>query len=166
MQSRHSGIALAIALSGAMGTQGQSPAPPTATPDTLRTHLRTERFSPLATVAALPSGVRTGLNKLFGGKTLEMADPGAPFQATDVMVTPRLPPRRLTAAGCSPDHCLVYYERGGFAHVHYAVLFKVSPDGTRFEVGGLAPGGLADVEAVKNAMVAGEVIGQKQDEAW
>ena len=82
------------------------------------------------------------------------------------MVTPRLPHRRLTAAGCSPDHCLVYYERGGFAHVHYAVLFKVSSDGTRFEFGGLAPGGLADLDAVKNAIASGKVLGQKQTKDW
>jgi hypothetical protein len=140
--------------------------PSTGIPDALRVHLRSERFSPLANVAALPTGLRDELNNLFGGKTLELADPGAPFQATDVMVTPRLPPRRLTAAGCSPDHCLVYYERGGFAHVHFAVLFKVSTAGTRFEFGGLAAGGLADLEAVKDAIVTGKVLGQNQDKDW
>jgi hypothetical protein len=158
---------LTLSLAVASTVCGQ-PADPSATvvPDVLRVHLRSERFSPLANVAALPTGLRDELNNLFGGKTLELADPGAPFQATDVMVTPRLPHRRLTAAGCSPDHCLVYYERGGFAHVHYAVLFKVSSDGTRFEFGGLAPGGLADLEAVKTAIAAGKVLGQKQAKDW
>jgi hypothetical protein len=153
-------------LACGIAAQGQSPDPSTAAPEALRSHLRSERFAPLTTVAALPAGVRTQLNDLFGGKALEMADPGAPFQATDVMVTPRLPSRRLTAAGCSPDHCLVYYERGGFAHVHYAVLFKVSTDGTRFEFGGPAAGGLADLEAVKNAIVAGAVLGQPSSKDW
>jgi hypothetical protein len=144
------------------------PADPSATviPDALRAHLRSERFSPLTTVAALPAGLRNELNNLFGGKALELAEPGAPFQATDVMVTPRLPHRRLTVAGCSSDHCLVYYERGGFAHVHFAVVFKVSTDGTRFEFGGHAPGGLADLDAVKNAIASGKVPGQKQDDNW
>jgi hypothetical protein len=161
-----SGFALIIVLSCGIVAPGQSAEPSTAAPEALRAHLRSERFAPLTTVAALPAGVRTGLNTLFGSKTLEMADPGAPFQATDVMVTPRLPSRRLTAAGCSPDHCLVYYERGGFAHVRYAVLFKVSPDGTRFEFGGPAAGGLGDLEAVKNAMLAGEVLGQPPSKHW
>jgi hypothetical protein len=156
----------AIVLACGTAAQGQSPDASTAAPEALRSHLRSERFAPLTTVAALPAGLRTELNNLFGGKTLEMADPGAPFQATDVMVTPRLPPRRLTAAGCSADHCLVYYERGGFAHVHYVVLFKVSKDATRFEFGGPAAGGLADLESVKNAIVAGTVLGQPTSKDW
>jgi hypothetical protein len=162
----HSGFALAIVLSCGESARGQNIEPTGAAPDALRAHLRSERFSPLTTVAALPPGLRSELNNLFGGKTLELADPGAPFQATDVMVTPRLPARRLTAAGCSPDHCLVYYERGGFVHVHYAVVFKVSADGTRFEFGGGAPRGLADLDAVKNAIAAGKVPGQKQTGNW
>jgi hypothetical protein len=160
-----SSLTLSLAV---VSTVCGQPADPSATgvPDALRAHLRSERFSPLANVAALPAGLRDELNNLFGGKTLELADPGTPFQATDVMVTPRLPPRRLTAAGCSPDHCLVYYERGGFAHVHFAALFEVSSKGTRFEFGGLAPGGLADLDAVKNAIAAGKVLGQKQTNDW
>lgn len=160
-------VALAAVVTVAAGSaRGQSIDPTAAAPDALRTHVRSERFTPVTKVAALPAGLRDELNNLFGGKTLELADPGTPFQATDVMVTPRLPHRRLTAAGCSPDHCLVYYERGGFAHVHYAVLFKVSSDGTRFEFGGLAPGGLADLDAVKTAISAGRVLGQKQAKDW
>jgi hypothetical protein len=62
--------------------------------------------------------------------------------------------RRLIAAGCSADHCLVYYERGGFAHVHYAVVFKVSAKDERFEFGGRASGRLRDLEAVKDAVVS------------
>jgi len=167
MGRAHFRLALAAVLSVVTApARGQGVDPTAAVPDALRTHLRSERFAPLTTVAALPASLRDELNNLFGGKTLEMADPGAPFQATDVMVTPRLPSRRLTAAGCSPDHCLVYYERGGFAHVHYAVLFKVSTDGTRFAFGGPAAGGLAGLEGVKNAIVEGKVLGQKQEKDW
>ena len=158
---------LTLTLTAACAVGGQSVAPSaTAATDALRTHLRGERFTPLTTVAALPAGLRDELNKLFGGKTLDMADPGAPFQATDVMVTPRLPPRRLATAGCSADHCLVYYERGGFTHVHYAVVFKVSAEGTRFEFGGLAPGGLRDLDAVKDAVVSGKVLAQGATKYW
>jgi hypothetical protein len=163
----HLGLALVAVVAAACApARGQSVDPTTTLPDALRTHLRSERFSPLTRVAALPAGVRTELNNLFGGKTLELADPGAPFQATDVMVTPRLPHRRLTAAGCSPDHCLIYYERGGFVHVHYVVVLKVSSDGTRFEFGGTAPRGLADLDAVKNLVATGNVLGQKQTSNW
>ena len=88
-----------------------------------------------------------------------MADPGAPFQATDVMMTPRLPSRRLVAAGCSADHCLVYYERGGFAHVHQIVLFSKTDTDARFVHGGVAAGGLRNIEQVKDALLSGKVIG-------
>jgi len=149
-----------------MAALGQSPGPPTAAPDALRAHLRSERFSALTTVAELPAGLRDELNNLFGGKSLELADPGMPFQATDLVRTPRLPWRRMVAAGCSADHCLVYYERGGYAHVYYAALFKVSTAGTRFEFGGPAAGGLPDVEAAKGAILAGKVVGQPTSKDW
>lgn len=160
MAARWLAPSLALSLTVVSAAGGQ-PATPSATviADALRTHLRGERFSPLTTVAALPAGLRDELNKLFGGKTLDMADPGAPFQATDVMVTPRLPARRLVAAGCSADHCLVYYERGGFAHVHQIVLFGKADTAFRFVEGGVAPGGLADLEQVKDALMSGKIVG-------
>ena len=65
---------------------------------------------------ALPLGVRDELQTLFASQTLDIAEPGAEFQVTDVIRKPDLPIRRLVAAGCSIDHCIVYYERGGIAH--------------------------------------------------
>ena len=110
-------------------------------------------------MAALPASVRTALTDLFGSGTLEMADPGQPFQATDVMVMPRLPARRLTTAGCSSDHCLVYYERGGFAHIHQIVLVSTADAAARLVHGGVAAGGLADLDQVKDALASGKVMG-------
>jgi hypothetical protein len=155
----HSGFALWIVLSCGLGAKGQSADPSPAAPDALRAHLRGEHFSPLTTVAALPAGLRQALSELFNAPTLDMADPGAPFQATDVMVTPRLPARRLVAAGCSADHCLVCYERGGFAHVHQIVLFGKTDTAFRFVDGGAAPGGLSDLEQVKDALLSGKIMG-------
>jgi hypothetical protein len=164
---RHPGFAIVVALTlvgvFALALVGakvreQKPLQAAGIPDALRAHLRDERFAPLTTVAALPEGVRDALQALFGGKTLEMADPGQPFQATDVMVMPRLPPRRLTAAGCSADHCVVYYERGGFAHVHQIVLFSTSETPARLEYGGVAANGLTDLEQVREALVSGKVM--------
>ena len=148
----------ALALVGAK-VREQTPGQQTTIPEALRAHIRGERFSPLATVAALPASVRNALGSLFGSKTLDMADPGQPFQATDVMVMPRLPARRLLAAGCSPDHCLVYYERGGFAHIHQIVLFSTTDAAARLVHGGVAAGGLADLDQVKDALASGKVMG-------
>ncbi len=167
MQRRHSGFAAVVALTFvgtfALALVGakvheQAPGQATGISEALRAHLRDERFSPLSSVAALPASVRDALNDLFGSKTLEMAGPGQPFQATDVMVTPRLPARRLVAAGCSADHCLVYYERGGFAHVHQIALFSTTDATARLVHGGVAAGGLTDLDQVRDALVAGKVM--------
>jgi len=151
--------AVAFALLGAWALHSQPKPSDSGLTPALRDHIRSERFSSLATVAALPASVRKGLSDLFGSDTLDMADPGQPFQATDVMVMPRLPARRLVAAGCSPDHCLVYYERGGFAHIHQIVLFSTADAAARLVHGGVAAGGLADLDQVKDALASGKVMG-------
>jgi hypothetical protein len=149
---------IAFALLGAWVAYSQPKAGEASWTPALRDHVRTERFVPVRTVATLPPNVRDSLNDLFGSKTLEMADPGQPFQATDVMVTPRLPARRLVAAGCSADHCLVYYERGGFAHVHQIVLFSTTVATAHLVHGGVAAGGLTDLEQIRDALVSGKVM--------
>jgi hypothetical protein len=141
---------------------GQSAEVPTALSDALRTHLRADRLVPVTVVAGLPGAVRDGLKTLFDQPTLELAEPGAEFQSTDVIMKPDLPGRRLIAAGCSADHCLVYYERGGIAHSFHVVLFAVAKSGARFEWGGSAPSALASasLEEIKRAVLSGQVKGQ------
>ena len=123
----------------------------------LRAHVKDERFQIVTSVRGLPLGVREELQTLFGSNTLDIAEPGARFQVTDVIVDPKLPMRRLVAAGCSIDHCLVYYERGGIAHTWHVALFHWTPAATRFEFGGMAPRGLASIDAVQNAVLSGAI---------
>jgi hypothetical protein len=149
----------AMSLSAVSGPQGGDAI---NIPAALRNHLRTEAFTPIAIVHALPEAVRGALQGLFKETKLELADPGTPFQATDVVIGKPLPWRRMIAAGCSADHCVVYYERGGIAHVFNIVVFKMDGAAARFEFGGLASGGLAGLEAVKGALANGSVIGQTQ----
>jgi hypothetical protein len=125
----------------------------------LRAHVEGERFQVVTSVRGLPLGVRDGLQKLFGSPTLDIAEPGAEFQVTDVRRDPNLPIRRLVAAECSPDHCLVYYERGGIAHTWQVALFHWTPAETRFEWGAPAPGGLATSDAVRKAVLSGTIKG-------
>lgn len=152
--------AVLLGCGGAGLAHGQAD-PPVPMPEALRTHLRGEALVPLTTVASLPLSVRDALKTLFKGATLDLAEPGAPFQQTDVLVTPRLPARRLIAAGCAADHCLVHYERGGFAHLHYVVVFKVSNAGATFEWGGVT-GGPLDLTGVREAIASGKVLGQSR----
>jgi hypothetical protein len=148
------------ALSAVIAGSQASPAVPL--PGPLRAHVKEERFGIVTSVRGLPLGVRDALQTLFGSQTLAIADPGAPFQVTDVVVDTKLPIRRLVMAGCSTDHCLVYYERGGIAHTWQAALFHWTPAGTRFEWGGDAPGGLASIDEVRNAMLSGAIKGQSK----
>jgi hypothetical protein len=125
--------------------------------EALRVHLKDERFGIVTSIRGLPLGVREGLQTLFGSETLEIAEPGAAFQVTDDVVDPKLPIRRLAATGCSTDHCLVYYERGGITHTWQVALFHWTPAATRFEGGGVGPSGLTSVDAVRNALLSGAV---------
>ena len=128
--------------------------------ETLRTHLGAERFQIVTSIRGLPLGVRDHLTTLFGGGTLDIAEPGGEFQRTSAAARPPLPLRRLVAAGCSSDfHCLVYYERGGATLTRRVALFHWMPAETRFEWGGTAPGGFATIEAVRKAIVSGAIKG-------
>jgi hypothetical protein len=151
----------AIALSvwaAATAVAGQA-APGALTPE-LRARVKGEPLGIVTSLRGLPLGVREALQTLFGSRSLDIAEPGADFQSTDVIVTPKLPIRRLAAAGCSVNYCLVYYERGGFAHTWRVVLFHWTPDATRFEWGASAPGGLATIEDVRKAVLSGAIKGE------
>jgi hypothetical protein len=128
-------------------------------PAPVAAHLKNEQLGIVTSIRGLPLGVRDELQNLFGTQTLDIAEPGAEWQVTDVIRTPNLPIRRLVAAGCSMDHCLVYYERGGIAHTWYVALFRWTPKETRFEWGGTAPGNLGAIDNVKAAVLSGTIKG-------
>ena len=136
---------------------GNQAAPPVALSGELRAHVQDERFAIVTSIRGLPLGVRDGLQTLFGSQALDIAEPGAEFQVGNVIVNSTLPFRRLVAAGCSYDHCLVYYERGGIAHTWQVALFYWTPATTRFEWGGIAPRGLASIDDVRNAVLSGTI---------
>jgi hypothetical protein len=128
-------------------------------PEALRTHLKHERLEIVTSIRGLPLGVRDELQALFASQTLDITEPGAEFQVTDVNRNPDLPIRRLVAAGCSIDHCLVYYERGGARHTWHVALFRWTPQATRFEWGGSAPNNLATIDNVRTAVLSGTIKG-------
>jgi hypothetical protein len=138
---------------------GNQAAPSVALSEKLRAHVQDERFGIVSSVRGLPLGVRAGLQTLFRSQALDIAEPGAEFQVTDVIVDSKLPIRRLVAAGCSYDHCLVYYERGGSDHTWRVALFHWTPDATRFEWGGTAPGGLVTIDDVRSVVLSGAIKG-------
>jgi hypothetical protein len=150
--------AIIVSLWAAAVAGSQAVAPP-ALSTALRAHVKDERFQIVTSIRGLPLGVRDELQTLFGSQILDIADPGAQFQVTDAVVDPKLPGRRLVAAGCSTEYCLVYYERGGIAHTWHVALFYWTPAETRFEWGGTAPAGLATIDDVRNAVLSGAIKG-------
>jgi hypothetical protein len=151
-------FAVGVSLCAAVGAGSQTAAP-AALSGTLRDRVKDERFGIVTSIRGLPLGVRDELQRLFGSQTLDIADPGAEFQTTDIVVDPKLPTRRLVAAGCTIEYCLVYYERGGRARTWHVGLFHWTPAETRLEWGGTAPGGLATIDDVRNAILSGVIRG-------
>ena len=151
--------AIGVSLSSAVIAATQAVAP-IALSGALRDRVKEGRFGIVTSIRGLPIGVRDGLQTLFGSQTLDIAEPGAEFQHTDVIADPKLPTRRLVAAGCTVDHYyLLYYERGGRASTWRVALFHWTPAATRFEWGGTAPGGLATIDDVRNAILSGAIKG-------
>lgn len=73
----------------------------------------------------LPPPVLWAFTEQHGSRVV-MANPGKKFRATDVVVDPTLPYRRLIFAGVSGDRCFVHYEQGGLAHSYLVALFQVT----------------------------------------
>ena len=149
-------FAIGMSLWSAVVTGSQA-VPSGALSEALRAHVKDDRFQIVTSIRGLPLGVRDGLQMLFGSQTLDIAEPGAEVQVTDVLGNATLPIRRMVAAGCSTDHCLVYYERGGIAHTWQVALFHWTPAATRFEWGGSAPGGLRTIDDVRKAVLSGAI---------
>ena len=156
-------VPLGIGVCSAVVTCSQA-APTVQLSEALRAHLKNEEFQIVTSIRGTPLGVRYELETLFGTHTLDIAEPGARFQATGVTGGSTLPTRRLVLAGCSYDHCLVYYERGGSTLTWRAALFHWTPEATRLEVGGAAPGGLKTLDAVRDAVLSGSI--KSQNNLW
>jgi len=148
--------AIGVALITAVAIASQGP-PAGALPETLRARVQNERLEVVTSIRGLPLGVREALQALFGSQSLDIAEPGAEFQATDDVGARKLPIRRLVTAGCSTEYCLVYYERGGIAHTWQVAFFHWTPAATRFEWGGTAPASLATLDEVRKAVLSGAV---------
>ena len=155
---RHTQLLFAIGVSlWSAVAAGNQAAPSVSLSAELRTRVQNERFGIVTSIRGLPLGVRTALQSLFGSETLDIAEPGAAFQANDTIVNATLPTRRMIAAGCSYERCLIYYERGGAARTWHVVLFHWTPEQTRFEWGGAAPRGLVTIDDVRKAILSGVI---------
>ena len=155
--------AIVLSMWSAVAAAGQTSAPP-ALSRALLSHVKAERLDIVTSIRGLPLGVRDELQTLFGSSSLDIAEPGAEFQGTNAVANPDAPARRLIAAGCSVDHCLIYYERAGRPNAWVAALFHWTPAATRLEWGGNARGGMVTIDDVKKAVLSGAFKGPVK--AW
>jgi hypothetical protein len=122
----------------------------------LQAHVKSDRFQVVTSVRGLPLGVRDAMRMLWGSQTVDIADPDGEFRAGEATTT-GASTRRMAVAGCSNDHCLVYYERGGRNATWRLALFHWTPSATKLEWGGVAPAGLKTLDDVRNIVVKGNI---------
>ena len=150
--------AIGVSLWSAAVTGSQA-APSAALSEALRAHVKAEQFQIVTSVRGLPLGVRDGLQTLFGSQTLDIAEPEAEFQVTDVRSNPTLQIRRLVAAGCS-TRSLPRLLRARRHRPHVAGgAISLDTGGHSIRVGGVAPGGLKTIDDVRSAVLSGAIKG-------
>ena len=119
-----------------------------------REKLLSERFTEVRDAATLPAGCKSGFAMLAKTPGFELANPGQPYQATDV-VGPKLPWRRLLFGGVSSDRCIVFYEIGGFAPYRAVVVLDVSNKPPVLTWGGAGGKNPANVRELISQIVEG-----------
>jgi hypothetical protein len=110
-------------------------------------------YRTVAHVADIPAAVMAAAAAARGpglaGYPLEMADPGQPFQATDVIVDKRLPGRRLIAAYGSAGAWILHYEAGGVAHTYHVAFFSLHGKTAAFVWQASVPRTLGGIDALQ-----------------
>lgn len=88
----------------------------------------------------------------------ELADPGKKWNATDVIIDPTLPAKRLIWAAIGGDYYVVHYERGGIAHTYHVLVAKFAKNGGKPKVIWSAMGGpFKDYAAFVTALRSGKL---------
>jgi hypothetical protein len=77
------------------------------------------RFREVHSTSDLPPAIVA----LCGSK---VADPGQKWNATDAIIDPTLPGRRLIWAAVGGEYYVVHYERGGIAHTYHISVAKLA----------------------------------------
>src|SRR5436190_24267663 len=87
-----------------------------------------------------------------------IADPGQNSNATDAIMDPTLPAKRLIWAAAGGEYYIVHYERGGIAHTFYILIAKLTKNDAKPKVIWQAGGGpLKDYAAFVEASRSGKL---------
>jgi hypothetical protein len=121
-----------------------------------REHIFDGEYKTVLNVDQLPQQVKIVFAALAKQAKFEMANPGDDFQLTDVITQKGLPQRRLIFADISTDKCIVHYEKGGYAHVYYAVVFSIdAAQAARFVWGGAMWTAAKNLTQLRSAIKSG-----------
>jgi hypothetical protein len=77
------------------------------------------------------SDLRPAIVALCAGNNGNIADPGQKWNATDAIIDPSLPGKRLIWGAVDDDYYVVHYERGGIAHSFHILVAKLTKDGAK-----------------------------------
>jgi hypothetical protein len=145
-------------LVGVLGVSVSTSAVVTYLPDQVRAALKEPSgFQIRATVSNIPVVVRASFAKAVGEEPFGMAEPGAAWQATDVVRTPNLPRRRLGKVALSQSFCILFYELGGRGHSEHVVVFRLSPVGATLVWRAVLDQGITEPSALLRAIDLGKV---------
>jgi hypothetical protein len=85
------------------------------------------RFHEVHPTSDLPPVVVT----LCTGENGKIAEPEQKWNATDAIIDPSLPGKRLIWAAVGGEYYVVHYERGGIAHTYHMLVAKLGKDGAK-----------------------------------
>jgi len=123
-QMKYLHIAAALVFA-ACATPPQATSAPTVANASSNPYLRRvlrEEFTLVDRTNAIDKNVFATLRRSIRGDS-RIAEPGQPFQSTDVVSGERLPWRRLAFAGHNPNLWIVCCEHGGYAYHHDLFVF-------------------------------------------
>jgi hypothetical protein len=109
------------------------------------------RFHEVHSTSDLPPGVVA----LCGSK---LAEPGGKWNATDSILDPMLPGKRLIWAAVGGKYYVVHYERGGIAHTFHLLVAKLAKGKAKPKVVWSTVGGpFKDYAAFVDALRSGKL---------
>jgi hypothetical protein len=87
-----------------------------------------------------------------------LAEPGQKWNATDAIVDPTLPGKRLIWAAVDADYYIVHYERGGIAHTFHVFVARLAKNNSKPKVVWRAVGGpFKDYRTFLDALRSGKL---------
>ena len=92
--------------------------------------LDTSRFHEVHSTNDLPPAIVA----LCTGDNGRLADPGQKWNATDVIMDPTLPGKRLIWAAVDGEYYVAHYERGGIAHTFHVLVATLTKNNTKPKV--------------------------------